>query len=214
VARHLALWLGRWPGGSELDVVACPARERPGWDGGLHPVVGVLAGSRGVLSVPPHSVEEVREFVRAQPYSWRTTLPAIVGFARRQLVEMVFRFTTSPADLPEAGIWIDPGHPGLPAWLRPFAPEVLVAFDGGGRYLSGVGVKRHDAFGHELAVGTDPAARGAGLAPRLVAQAARSALAGGAVATYVHDPDNVASARVADAAGLPDREWRILRLAD
>jgi len=89
-----------------------------------------------------------------------------------------------------------------------------VAFDGGGRYLSGVGVKRHDAFGHELAVGTDPAARGAGLAPRLVAQAARSALAGGAVATYVHDPDNVASARVADAAGLPDREWRILRLAD
>jgi len=30
----------------------------------------------------------------------------------------------------------------------------------------------------------------------------------GAVATYQHAPDNIASARVADAAGFPDRGWR------
>ena len=43
---------------------------------------------------------------------------------------------------------------------------------------------------------------------RLVAQAARRVLDEGAVPTYQHDPANIASARVADAAGFPDRGWR------
>jgi predicted GNAT family acetyltransferase len=59
-----------------------------------------------------------------------------------------------------------------------------------------------------LAVGTVPEARGRGLARRLVAQAARRVLDEGAVPTYRHDFDNVASARVAEAAGFPDRGWR------
>ena len=65
------------------------------------------------------------------------------------------------------------------------------------RYLAGVGLKRHDARVHEIAVGTAEAARGRGLARRLVAQAARSLLARGIVPTYLHDPANLASARVA-----------------
>jgi predicted GNAT family acetyltransferase len=69
-------------------------------------------------------------------------------------------------------------------------------------------VKRHDAYGHELAVGTVPGARGRGLARRLVAQAARRVLDEGAVPTYLHERDNLASARVAEAAGFPDRGWR------
>ena len=77
-----------------------------------------------------------------------------------------------------------------------------------GRYLAGVGIKRHDDIGRELAVGTEPAARGRGLARRLVAQAARRVLDEGGIATYQHDPANVASARVAEAAGFPDRGWR------
>jgi hypothetical protein len=32
-------------------------------------------------------------------------------------------------------------------------------------------------------------------------------LADGAVPLYQHDPENTASARVADAAGFPDRGW-------
>jgi GNAT superfamily N-acetyltransferase len=86
--------------------------------------------------------------------------------------------------------------------------EVLVARDPDtGAYLAGVGIKRHDQYGHEIAVGTDPAARGKGLARRLVAQAARRVLDEGAVPTYLHDASNVASCRVAEAAGLPDRGW-------
>jgi predicted GNAT family acetyltransferase len=75
-----------------------------------------------------------------------------------------------------------------------------------------VGIKHHDRHGHELAVGTEPAARGRGLARRLVAQAARRILDEGAVPTYQHDPANIASARVAEAAGFPDRGWRSIAL--
>ena len=56
--------------------------------------------------------------------------------------------------------------------------------------------------------------RGRGLARRLVAQAARSLLDRDVVPTYLHDAANVASARVAAAAGLPDLGWTALGLAD
>jgi predicted GNAT family acetyltransferase len=84
---------------------------------------------------------------------------------------------------------------------------VLIARDDEGRYLAGVGIKRHDGYGQELSVGTGPAARGRGLARRLVAQAARRVLDEGAVPTYMHALDNLGSARVAEAAGFPDRGW-------
>jgi len=45
-----------------------------------------------------------------------------------------------------------------------------------------------------------------------VAQAARRVLADGAVPTYLHAFDNEASARVADAAGFPDRGWHVFEL--
>ena len=72
-----------------------------------------------------------------------------------------------------------------------------------------VGIKVHDRHGHELAVVTDEAARGTGVARRLVATAARRVIDGGAVPTYLHAPDNVASARVADAVGFADEGWTV-----
>ena len=63
---------------------------------------------------------------------------------------------------------------------------------------------------HEQAAGTRPEARGLGLARALVAQAARSVPAAGAISTYLHVPDNDASAKVAIAAGFPDRGWQPL----
>lgn len=117
----------------------------------------------------------------------------------------VFRWCTDPAPLPEVGEWVPPTLPGLPPWLRLFDREVLVVRGADGAYRAGVGIKRHDAYGHELAVGTVPTARGRGLARRLVAQAARRVLDEGAIPTYLHDPGNAASGRVAEAAGFPDR---------
>lgn len=77
---------------------------------------------------------------------------------------------------------------------------------------AGVGIKRHNPHGHELAVGTEPAHRGKGLARALVAQAVRRVLAAGAVPLYFHDAANVPSGRIAEAAGSPDRGWRVLGL--
>jgi len=91
---------------------------------------------------------------------------------------------------------------------------VLVAIDADGTHLAGVGVKRHDTAGHELAVVPAAPARGRGLAGALVAQAARRLLRTGALPTYLHDPANTASARVAEAAGFPDRGWTALGLRE
>jgi GNAT superfamily N-acetyltransferase len=144
----------------------------------------------------------------------RLELPGLVGAGLHPLEETVLRWTVAPAALPDAGVWRPAAAPGVPPWLRPFGGEVLVVLDARGRYLAGVGLKRHDPTGIELAVGTEPAVRNQGLARRLVAQAARAVLADGAVPTYRHHLDNEASARVAEAAGFPDRGWRHVGLAE
>ena len=111
-------------------------------------------------------------------------------------------------------MWVDTDSPRLPGWLRPFGGQALVVFDDHGQYLAGVGIKRHDELGHEISVGTEPQARGRGLARRLVAQAARRILDQGRIPTYLHTFDNAASSRVAAAAGFPDLGWSALMLSD
>lgn len=209
VFLHLATRLGQWPAGAGLHVVGSHRRARPAWDGRLRPAVAVAAPECTILSVPPDRVAAVR--ARAADRSIERLLPelpALVGLPDWPTHQDVYRWCVAPAPLPDAGEWIPPVTPGLPSWLRLFDRPVLVVRDADGRYLAGVGVKRHDAYGHEMAVGTAPEARGRGLARRLVAQAARRVLDEGAIPTYRHDVGNIASARVAEAAGFPDRGWR------
>lgn len=197
-----------------MDVVGSKQRERPGWDGRVFPVIGVRAPAAAVLSVPPHVATTARlrvERLTANGTTWDELLPMLPTLLGREgrVYSGIFRWCERPADLPDAGVWVNADDPSVPAWLRPFGHQVLIAFDPDtGAYLAGVGIKHHDRHGHELAVGTEEAARGRGLARRLVAQAARRVLDEGGVATYQHDPANVASARVAEAAGFPDRGWR------
>jgi GNAT superfamily N-acetyltransferase len=222
--RHLAAWLGRWPAASPFDVVGWPGRLRPGWDGRVYPALGIATPDGTVLSVPPDAESAARGLAGLPLDQLVEALPAVVGagFAGGHHDESpasasapdltayraVFRWSLRPAPLPDAGVWQSAQDPDVPEWLRPFGGEVLVARDPDtGAYLAGVGIKRHDGYGRELAVGTDPAARSRGLARRLVAQAARRVLDEGGVPTYQHDPANTASARVAQAAGFPDRGW-------
>jgi GNAT superfamily N-acetyltransferase len=210
---HLASWLGRWPSSNGyLDVVGSPNREQPGWDGKVHPAIGVRSDlDGGVLSVPTRGIPSVRALTGRRLDDILAALPAAVGRPDGESYLGIFRWSDAPAALPEAGEWIPADHPAVPGWLRVFTPEVLVALDPQtGAYLAGVGIKRHDRYGHELAVGTAPAARQRGLAKRLVAQAARRVRDEGAIPTYIHDPANTASAHTADAAGFPDRGWTVL----
>lgn len=211
---HLRAWLGQWPPRRELEVIGSPARTRPGWDGAIRPLLGVEAPGLGtVLSVDPDHAPAVVDHLDGSGLD--------DDGVRQQVAELlgggtvgagVFRTAATvpdPHDLPDLGTWVAADDPRVPAWLRPFNGGVLLVLDTDGAYAAGLGVKRHDDLGHELSVGTDPAHRGRGLARRLVATAARDLLARGAVVTYLHDPANTASARVAEAAGFPDRGWRV-----
>jgi GNAT superfamily N-acetyltransferase len=215
LVAHLERWLGAWPppAGAVL-VVAYEGRDRPGWDGLVHPVLGVASPDGAVLSVPT----AIAGGTYPDLASARAAVAGALDRPDARLVHATFRWSDGPADLPDLGQWVERDDPRLPDWLRPFNGGVLVAWDssgseGGGEYVAGVGIKCHDQYGQELAVGTEPAARGRGIARRLVATAAREVLRRGAVPTYLHDVANTASAKVADAAGFPDRGWRVLGLS-
>jgi GNAT superfamily N-acetyltransferase len=217
LALHLRTWLGEWPPTTTVDVVGSPRRVAPGWDGRVFALLGVRTPYEGVLSVPPAEEASIRERVYsavAAGSSWDELAPMLPNLTHRPdrlVYSGAFRWSKAPADLADAGEWVDADADGVPDWLRPFGHQVLIARDPDtGGYLAGVGIKRHDELGREIAVGTEPAARGQGLARRLVAQAARRVLDEGGIPTYQHDLANLSSAHVADAAGFPDRGWRSL----
>jgi len=208
LVAHLDSWLGRWPPAGPLDVVGSADRERPGWDGRVYPAVAVAGHGGTVLSVPPARVAAVGALAqRGTPAGVLDRLGPAVGRRSLRSARWVFRWCTAPAPLPAAGAWLPATDPSVPSWMRLFGGEVLVALDGDGDFLGGVGIKWHDRLGGELAVLTARRARGRGLGRRLVAQAARRVLDEGAVPTYLHQPDNIASARVAAATGFVDRGW-------
>lgn len=211
LTRHLESWLGRWPAHQPgLEIVASGKRTLPEWDGVIHPAFGIGDPERAVLSVPPAHAETVRTRYTALGDRDRLgeEVPAIVGYSDRGWFRAYYRWTTNPEPLPDLGVWISTLDPKVPTWLKPFNGDVLVKFDDQtGEYLAGVGIKRHDEYGHEIAVGTAEPAQGKGFARRLVAQAARRILDEGAIPTYMYETDNHASAKVATAAGFPDVGW-------
>lgn len=219
LTAHLRSWLGAWPPRATIDVVGSPVRDRPAWDGSRAPLVGVATPARVLLSVPPARAEAVSRVVgRVWDGEVRRAVVRALGEERKVLGRGVFRWSrrvTGADVLPDAGDWIDPRDARVPPWLQPFNYiQVLIAWDADGGYGAGVGIKRHDAIGHELAVVTRPDLQGRGIAKRLVAQAARRVLDEGGLPTYLHDPGNAASAHVADAAGFADRGWSVYGLFD
>lgn len=216
--RFLHAWLGLWPPAHERELLIWSGRDQPGWDGGTWPGLGVASPSGTVFSlsptllVDPRAVDTNRDFSALDAPDAAAAVLAALGRPDLTLSCATFRWSDRPAALAEVGEWVDADDPRLPTWLRPFKGDVLVAWDETGRFAAGVGRKRHNRYGHELAVATEPAHQGRGLARMLVAQAARRVLANGAVPLYLHEPANTGSARVADAAGFPDRGWRVLGL--
>ncbi len=168
--RHLRQWLGAWPPAAALHIVGAAQRVGVGWDGRVHPALGVVdTTGAAVLSVPPAVTGAVRGRASNGLAALVTELPELLSEPESTTYEAVFRWTMTPADLLEPGLWVPADADGVPAWLRPFGGQVLVAEDRDGTHLAGVGIKRHDDTGHELAVVTTPPARGRGLARELVA---------------------------------------------
>jgi GNAT superfamily N-acetyltransferase len=212
---HLRTWLGEWPPHEDgITVVGYDLRTLPGWDAAVHDIVGVATPTGAVLSVPPAVFEEIAAVTTHRSLdddlaALSEALPQIMGRAGR-VGRGLFRWSDSPTETPDTGEWVPTSDERVPEWLRPFNGDVLVAWDDNGSYGAGVGRKQHDQFGHELSVGTEEALRGRGMGRLLVATAARRVLQDGGIATYLHAPDNFASAKVADAAGFPDVGWTVL----
>ncbi len=214
LTAHLEDWLGVWPPPRPLHIVGSVRRVEPGWDGEVRPVNGVATPHGTVLSVPPDAVDDVAA-AGDDLATVGSRLAAILERPGAVFGSGIFRWSREPTPGDDPGAWLPADDPRLPEWLRPFNGDVLVAFEAGPHgpaVAAGVGRKQHDAWGHEVAVVTEEAYRGRGYARRLVTQAARRVLADGAVPVYLHAPDNVASARTADASGFPDVGWRILGL--
>ena len=210
---HLRSWVGEWPPPSSgVHVVGDRSRLSPTWDGSIRPLLGVGNGDATVIAVPPDAADAVAAAIADdlnQP-GLGDELGDILGVGPAAFGAGVFRTTTAiNPDLADLGQWFDTQTGELPEWLAPFNGRRLVAFDDDGHPIAGVGIKVHDRFGQELSVVTDEAARGTGFARQLVATAARRVLADGAVPTYLHAPDNAASARVADAVGFTDDGWTV-----
>lgn len=208
--RHLRKWLGAWPPASKVTVVGCVCRTEPGWDGTVRPFAGVETPHGTILSVPPDSVDQVRA-AGSTLVEMLEAVPSALGQPGGVVGRGVYRYASAPAAFEPIGQWIRADAPDVPAWLRPFGGEVLVVRDEG-KYVAGLGIKRHDELGFEVAVATDEAWRGRGLARALVSRAAASILRAGGVPIYLHGRGNLASARVAEASGFPDRGWFILGL--
>ena len=208
--RHLRSWLGAWPPTAEVTVVGSARREEPCWDGTFRPLAGVGTPEGTVVSVPPDRVEAVRatgstldEVVEG--------LPEALGRPGTIVGRGVYRYAISAPDVEPIGEWVAADAPDVPAWLRPFGGRVLVVREDDA-YVAGLGIKRHDALGHEVAVATEEPWRGRGLARALVARASAAILRAGGVPIYLHARGNAASARVADVSGFPDIGWFILGL--
>ena len=180
-------------------------RTTPGWDGVVRSFAGIRTPHGAVLSVAPHLLEEASG-LGATLDEARPGLERLLG---GPLLDVMHRWSDRPKELEPLGEWVPWDAPVVPEWLHPFGGDVLVHVEDG-RYVGGVGLKRHDAHAWELSVGTEEAARGRGIARRLVVTAARRVLDEGRVPTYLHDLRNTASARVAEASGFPDRGWRLV----
>lgn len=214
LAEHLRGRLGAWPPpAGSVEVVGAPLRERERGGRWWLPALAIASPGGAVLSVAPAVAERLRgrrlDLDDSALWDEVAALGGDPGMARGR---GVFRWTERIADLPEAGEWLDPADPRVPPWLREFDGEVLVSLGSDGAYIGGAGRKRHDRYVHEVSVGVEPEARGRGLARGLVVRLSRRILADGALPSYIHDPQNAASCRVAEATGFPDRGWRAMAL--
>lgn len=209
--------LGSWPPSQSLEVVPSAVRDEPRWDGSITPMIGIESPQGTVLSYSPtvfptaSAIDLITledELGTSDAYM---SIPELFGRPDMHFGRAVFRYIDQPADLPEIGEWVPRDDPRLPEWLRPFNGDVLIHWEDG-EYAAGVGLKKHNQYGHEISVGTEPGYRGRGLARKLVAQAAKRILRDGAIPIYMHADRNAASSRVAEQAGFPDRDWHFLEL--
>jgi L-amino acid N-acyltransferase YncA len=170
-----------------------------------HPTLPLRAFARdggAVVAVSPEWAELLRKHLDG-PDTVRPGMAAVAAAIPGHLFSGVARTGVEvPPPAVEVTV-IDATDPRLPDWvIGHFTGEAWVVLGERGEVLSTAVLKRYDDRLREISVGTAEAARGRGLARSVVAAAARAVLAEGRAVLYNHDPDNHASAKVAESVGL------------
>lgn len=218
--KHLQTHLGTWPPLNRLTVVGSAQRTKPGWDEQIRPVLGIETLDGTLLSVPPRYAEQIRALGTDLDVVG-AALPEVLGKPGWRFGRGFFRWSTAPRfprsksrarrALHWRSDWVNHDSVLVPEWLQRFSGPVLVATVEN-QLAASVGIKRHNHWGHEIAIVTEPEFRGNGIATALVAQAATQILGQGAIPLYIHADDNTASANTAQAAGFADYGWRVVGL--
>jgi hypothetical protein len=166
------------------------------------PLRALVRGGGAVVAVEPRWAGLLREHLDG-PDSVREAMAVVAAAIPGHLFSGVARTGVAiPPPVAEVTV-IDAADPRLPDWvIGHFTGKAWVVLGERGEVLSTAVLKRYDDRLREISVGTSAAARGRGLARSVVAAAARAVLAEGRAVLYNHDPDNHASAKVAEAVGL------------
>lgn len=132
--RHLRSWLGTWPPARPVHVVGSERRVEPGWDGAVRALDGVATSDGAVPPVPPAAEERVATALDELGAEGAPDLLAALGDRLPELLDLpgarcgrgAFPSSTEPAVSDDPGVWLPPGDPRAPAWLRPFNGDVPV----------------------------------------------------------------------------------------
>jgi len=194
-----------------LHLVSSERRARPGWGGYISPIYAVATPRGGVVSVRGDLLElarrELGEPDRDRPLGEREF--ARLRALSQRAVPYAHCLTGDILSLERDDF--RPASPGAEplgrtdrrgADLRKrFDGEVFVVFGTHQEIAAWSAIKLKSSDVWEIAVVTEPAYRGHGLAKRVVSAATEYILDHGRVPLYIHDHANRASARVSRALG-------------
>ena len=194
-----------------VHVIPSERRSRPGWGGYTIPMLALSTASGGVVSVRPDLLERTRgqlalfntgrsigaaEFGRLQQVS-RATIPYAYSLSGFVLYTDRDHFQPRPS----RALPIERNDPRGADLRRRFDGEIFAIFGIRGEVASWSAIKLKSDDVWEIAVVTDAAYRGQGLAKEVVSAATAHILEQGRMALYVHDRNNQASAKVCRSLG-------------
>lgn len=194
-----------------VHILPSERRTRPGWGGYTVPVLALSTPTGGIVSARQDLLERVRsglgptaadrplgpaEFTRLHHVA-RLAIPYAYSLSGHVL------YTDTENFKPRASraVRLERNDPRGTDLRRRFDGEIFVVWSIRGEIASWSAIKLKSNDVWEIAVVTEPAYRGQGLAREVVSAATAHILEQGRLALYVHDRTNLASAKVCRSLG-------------
>jgi RimJ/RimL family protein N-acetyltransferase len=192
-------------------IVPSERRTRPGWGGYTVPILALATPTGGIVSARPDLLERVKSGLGPPPVDRPLGPPEFTRLHHVARVAIPYAYSLSGHVLytdtehfrprPSRAVRLDRHDPRGADLRRRFDGEVFVVWSVRGDIASWSALKLKSDDVWEIAVVTEAAYRGQGLAKEVVSAATAHILEQGRMALYVHDRTNLASAKVCRALG-------------